>query len=202
MKNVVMLIASGMMGVLILAIVMTIGGAMNRREEVESNLSAAMEKTIERAVESTAENYDWKAVAAEYTQCMAYSIDTDSKVYMNVYQIDAQKGVLAMRITELFQHPNGKEGKAKEQRTVIYNQVKEEEEQYYKVQFYNSKEDMLAGKACYKSYTLLEGERVGTPVQPQNAGALFLGWKDKNDYFADFSVPIEQDLIYYASWTY
>lgn len=201
MKNVVMLIASGMMGVLILAIVMTIGGAMNRREEVESNLSAAMEKTIERAVECTAENYDWKAVAAEYTQCMAYSIDTDSKVYMNVYQIDAQKGVLAMRITELFQHPNGKEGKAKEQRTVIYNQVKEEEEQYYKVQFYNSKEDMLAGKACYKSYTLLEGERVGTPVQPQNAGAVFLGWKDKNDYFADFSVPIEQDLIYYASWT-
>lgn len=47
MKNAAMIIVSAIMGFLILGIVLTIGGSMNRRCEVETILPSAMEKTVE-----------------------------------------------------------------------------------------------------------------------------------------------------------
>jgi len=46
-KNAAMIIVSAIMGFLILGIVLTIGGSMNRRCEVETILPSAMEKTVE-----------------------------------------------------------------------------------------------------------------------------------------------------------
>lgn len=47
MKNAAMIIVSAIMGFLILGIVLTIGGSMNRRCEVETILPSTMEKTVE-----------------------------------------------------------------------------------------------------------------------------------------------------------
>ena len=47
MKNAAMIIVSAIMGFLVLGIVLTIGGSMNRRCEAETILPSAMEKTIE-----------------------------------------------------------------------------------------------------------------------------------------------------------
>lgn len=163
-------------------------------------MSTAMEKTVEQVMEDTEKMYDERDMLAECMQCIACDIDTDSEVTMHVYQADVEKGVLAIGLTEIFRHPNGEMGKAQWNRSVIYEQAQRQETVYCEVAFYISKEDMINGQGCYKMYKLQQGERILMPVSPQISGAIFSGWKDVNDYFADFSQPVEQDLTYYASW--
>ena len=59
MKNAAMIIVSAIMGFLILGIVLTIGGSMNRRCEVETILPSAMEKTVEGMPFAEAGNF-WR----------------------------------------------------------------------------------------------------------------------------------------------
>ena len=66
--------------------------------------------------------------------------------------------------------------------------------------FYRNKTDMLGEGICYKSIVVREGDRIHPPAEPAGAGAYFAGWRDINDYMADFSCPVEQKLTYYADW--
>ena len=59
---------------------------------------------------------------------------------------------------------------------------------------------MLGEGICYKSIVVREGDRIHPPAEPAGAGADFAGWRDINDYMADFSCPVEQKLTYYADW--
>ena len=59
---------------------------------------------------------------------------------------------------------------------------------------------MLCEEQCYKVYQVYEGERLAEPVQPITEDREFLGWRDANDYMADFTQPVEQDVVYYAEW--
>ena len=177
MKNAAMIIVSAIMGFLILGIVLTIGGSMNRRCEVETILPSTMEKTCSSG----------ELVIAECVELLAAEIDTDSDVVLKVYQNDVQKGVLSMKLQEKFQHPNGMEGTAEAVRTII----REERE---------NREGMLGEGSCYKVYTVEEGQCLQPPAEPGGNGVVFAGWHDWNDYAADFSQPIEENRDYYAAW--
>lgn len=201
MKNVIMMLVSGMLGVLVLAIVMTVCGKMNRSVEVQSSLSSAVEMTVERMVpKGDTSQYTGETAVAECMECMAAAMDTDSDAVLHIYQADAGKGILAMKFTEAFDHPNGMTGETDWERVAIYNRVQEPEKNCYEVRFYKSKGDMLGEVNCYKSYTIQEGAYVAAPMAPVSQGAVFTGWKDGNDYMADFSQPIEQNRCYYAEW--
>ena len=52
MKNMALLLVSGILGVMVLAMVMTICGDMNRNTEVRENLSTAMEGALKEVAES------------------------------------------------------------------------------------------------------------------------------------------------------
>ena len=91
MKNAAMIIVSAIMGFLILGIVLTIGGSMNRRCEVETILPSAMEKTVEGMPFAEAGCSSGELVIAECVELLAAEIDTDSDVVLKVYQNDVQK---------------------------------------------------------------------------------------------------------------
>ena len=112
MKNAAMIIVSAIMGFLILGIVLTIGGSMNRRCEVETILPSTMEKTVEGMPFAEAGCSSGELVIAECVELLAAEIDTDSDVVLKVYQNDVQKGVLSMKLQEKFQHPNGRYGRS------------------------------------------------------------------------------------------
>lgn len=131
MKNAAMIIVSAIMGFLILGIVLTIGGSMNRRCEVETILPSTMEKTVEGMPFAEAGCSSGELVIAECVELLAAEIDTDSDVVLKVYQNDVQKGVLSMKLQEKFQHPNGMEGTAEAVRTII----REERENVSKEQY-------------------------------------------------------------------
>lgn len=200
MKHAMMIFVSGILGVLTLAVVLTIGSAMNRRNEVSGNLSHAMEATVERLASDT-ELADKNMLAvAGCVESLALASDTDSDITVEVYQADMQKGVLAMKVLEEFRHPNGKSGTAEWERTVIYNQKKSVKPEKYEVRFYQSQEMMLGEGSCYKICEVLGGEHITPPAEPDAAGLVFGGWMDINGYMADFSQPVDQDLVYYAAW--
>lgn len=203
MKNIVMMLVSGILGVLTLAIVMTIFGRVNRSVELQGNLSSAMEMTLERRMEleeGGAFSDESAMAVAECVEHMAAVMDADTGLTVKVYLADMEKGVLSMKTIAEYRHPDGTDGTAEWERTVIYNRISEEEPDYYEVSFYRNKADMLGEGLCYKSMVVREGDCIHPPAEPAAAGAGFAGWRDINDYIADFSRPVEQRLTYYADW--
>lgn len=200
MRNMTMIFIHVILGLMAVAIVMTISGRMNRSAEVQSKLSAA----VEHAVEQTDDNAEAvksseEAVAACIGE-LALMSDTDAELTVDIMEADADKGVIAIQIQERFRHPNGKPGKIQWSRTAIRNRKEKEQKEQYEVRFYCSKEEMSGGEACYKRYSVQEGERVLAPANPGRKDAVFACWKDSHDYIADFSQPVQQNLVYYAQW--
>ena len=71
MKNAAMIIVSAIMGFLVLGIVLTIGGSMNRRCEAETILPSAMEKTVEGMPFAEAGGSSGELVIAECVELLA-----------------------------------------------------------------------------------------------------------------------------------
>lgn len=202
MRNVVMMAVSAILGVLSLIIVMSLAGRSNRSMELKSNLSSAVEETVEKMMQNQSYNIeDVNQFIGDMVENLAVVLDSDSELEVNVLQADKEKGILTVRVTEKFKHPNGKEGSVQTDKTVILDGAEQEPETpQYTVSFYLSKEDMNEGTGCYKKYLVYSGKNVTAPKNPSEENKTFAGWKDGNDYLADFSVPVEQNVTYYAVW--
>ena len=97
-----------------------------------------------------------------------------------------------MRMSGAYIHPNGMKGSTEWERVVIREEGAEKEAmKVCEVSFYMNKEAMSGEKECYKKYYVPKGGKVTMPVEPQKAGMVFAGWRDVNDYIADFSQPVE-----------
>lgn len=149
MKNAVVVFVSGALGCLTLLFVMMISGRMNRSVELQSQLPAAMEMTVEQMMQPE-QMYAAGEAAAECMECIAASADTDSDFTVEVYEEDIGKGELAIRMVEEFSYPNGRVGSAECQRMVIYNCVPEPAPAGYVVRFYESREKMQSGEAVIR----------------------------------------------------
>lgn len=200
MKNGVMLLVSGTIGILVFAMVMTICGHMDRSTELQENLSTAAEGALQGAVHGNAIKND-HALLAECIGRMAVALDADTDMVIDVFGIDSQKGILALRMSGAYIHPNGMKGSTEWERVVIREEGAEKEAmKVCEVSFYMSKEAMSGEKECYKKYYVPKGGKVSMPVEPQKTGMVFAGWRDVNDYIADFSQPVDQRISYYAAW--
>lgn len=201
MKIVVRSVTLTLISAVVLLILMAVMGRMNRSTEINSNLSSVMEETLQNMVvdpKYTISNRD--EYIADFTEQISALMDTDSDIRVEIEKADKERGMLAVKVTEEFEHPNGNQGTTANDRTVILNKLEEDEPGEFTVKFYLSKEDMNADISCYKTYHLNEGDTVPVPASPQKEGAVFSLWKDNSDYIADFTVPIEQDMVYYAAW--
>lgn len=118
MKNAVLIFVSGIMGILMLAMILTISGDMNHEIEVQTNLPIAMERTLKLIKEQEAE-YDRKDAIAECVESIALMMDAEADVQINVYQVDVERGMMAIGLSELFLHPNNMSAKAEYERTII-----------------------------------------------------------------------------------
>ncbi len=200
MKNAVTIFVSAILGVMTLVIVMTVLGRMNRSVELQSNLSSAVEKTVSHMSGEEELRQGSEAAVAECVEGLAFALDTDSDVEVKVMKADHKKGVLAISVIEKFRYLNGNTGTTEWSGTSIWNRVEEPEPEQYEVRFYKTREDMLAEENCYKSYVVEDGEKIAAPAAPIMEDAEFAGWRDRNDYVADFSQPVEQNQVYYADW--
>lgn len=198
MKHMILLMLSGMAGVLCCVVVLVFGGSMYRSEEAAGSLSNVVEQEAgQMAVQSEQDVWEIGAVCMEQ---IALALTSDSDVTLEIMKADAGKGVLSMRLSEHFIHPNGATDTVASERTAIVSGEVSEEETRWEVKFYKNREDMENDAEIYKTYQIGDGCRLQSPAEPQDGEMEFVVWKDINDYIADFSVPIERDQVYYAQW--
>lgn len=127
MKNIVTIISCALIGVITLAIVMSVSGRMNRSMEVKSNLSSAVEETVENLAGKKYAVSDMEEYLADFSESLMDFIDTDSDITVQVAAADMEKGILAVKVTETFMHPNGRTGEVFYERVVIFNKLEGEE---------------------------------------------------------------------------
>lgn len=201
MKNIVTMIVTAILGAVTLSIIMAVSGRMNRSMEIKSSLPSVIEQTVDNMSVSKKYRMNHRAeYVSDFIENLSVTLDSEADIAVEIRKADSEMGVLSIRVTEEFQHPNGKKGIADCERTVILSQTEDPEQKSYQVRFYMTREDMLADKNCYKKCIIYEGEQVPFLLDTNVDGKIFAGWKDMNDYMADFSVPADQDMVYYADW--
>lgn len=194
-----MSIFAAVLGICCLCVVCAISGRNARQMELEANLGNAVESSV-AAAKKEKEGLSRREFLASAVESMVNGLRTDSAVEMRIWGAEEEKGMLGMEVVEMFLYPNGKTGRTAHSRTVIYDRGKEPEGPYT-VKFYRDKKDMQANAECYKTFVLEAGEKIKEPVSPVLEGREFEGWRDANDYIADFSQIVEEDIVYYGAWS-
>ena len=123
MKNIVTIISCTLIGAITLAIVMSVSGRMNRSMEVKSNLPSAVEETVENLSLKKYSIADIEEYLADFTATLSDFIDTDSELTVSVAGADIERGILSVKVTETFVHPNGRTGTVSCERTVLLEQA-------------------------------------------------------------------------------
>lgn len=115
---------------LLILIVSTISGKTTREVEMENNLSTAVEQALQDILTNggyeinkydIADNDEF---AAEFMQCLMVHLQTDADVTVDIIEIDKEKGILSLKVTETYMHPNGNKGTLSYTRTVILDDYK------------------------------------------------------------------------------
>lgn len=200
MKNGVLILLSALLGGILFAVVMTIGEDMNRSVELEENMSGAVEGAVAE-IRYREETVYTDEMLGDCVSQMAVVFDSDTDIEVRVYQADAAKGILSVCALGNYKHLNETKGDIAWERTVIYEENGEEEcMSNCRVRFYEEKELLTAQGKCYKEFVVSNGESIAEPYISEKEGRRFAGWRDANDYIADFSQPIVEDISYYAVW--
>lgn len=194
MKNTVIMIVNTIIGVIVLAILMTTGGRRERSMELNDNLSSVVEETVNMLLEDKQYNIkESNEFLADLVENLSIVLDSECDITVNVEKVDVETGILSVRIVEKYRHPNGNTGMVECTKTVILNKTVEAEQQLYTIRYY-------VGDEVYKTYHVAEGDVIPIPVTPTSESGSFFCWVDENNYMADFSGIVTQDLAYYALW--
>jgi len=124
MKNVVLILGTLLSGVIMLLIVMTVNGRMNRSMELKSNLSSIVEASMENMMQNPKYSiHNINEFVADFMENLSLTIDSESDVRVDILDCDTQKGLLSVRVTLLYTHPNGMPGTVSCERLVIFDKV-------------------------------------------------------------------------------
>ncbi len=192
MKNIALGIINIILGTLTLMIVMSVYGRMNRSMEMQSSLSSVVEETVENmTVNPKYTIHNTNEWFADFVQNLSVRLDTQSDITVEIMQCNKEKGILSVKVTETYLHPNGKQGTVVCERNVILNKLQEDAPERYTVAFY-------VGTELYKEYSVWEENKINVPASPQNVTGTFHGWVDEHGNTVDFSQPITENVICYA----
>ena len=198
MKNIILSISSIGISVCCLCMVCVLLKQYAHSTELSTNVADAVKNTLH--AELTDENKESREeFLAGFMERLAISLKTDSKVEVLVWNARQDEGLLGIEVVETFRYPNGKEGKRQSSRFAILEQSAAKKENHT-VKFYLDREDEKKDNDCYKSYVVSDGAKISEPKAPQVDGKEFAGWVDANDYVADFSQMVCEDIIYYGEW--
>lgn len=196
MKNIANIIVAFLIGAVCLLCMVLIAARSGRKMELEQMLPTAVEEAVSTAfLKKQYVIADTKELAADIRESIAQAVDSDGAISVDVFKIDREKGLCSVRVVADYNHPNGKSASVSCERTVIFNKGEAQDEKLCGVSFYES-----VGGARYKTVFVEVGAVLFEPVPPYVDGKNFLGWTDEFGNAADFSSPITEEVIYYASW--
>lgn len=170
MKHAVYGVMLGLIFILFIAIGATVQGRAVRDDEAEETLAKAVEATANVLFSGnkiyTIENN--QEFVADFLKELSLQLGSDSQVFVDVVKADYDKGVLSIKITENYKHPNGNEGVVESYKTVIYDKKTLEDAETVLVSFYRTKEDMENGGEAFKTSRIVSGDTVFAPEGPKH----------------------------------
>ena len=194
MKTIIRLTMCTVMSVIIMLMVMTTNGRMNRSIETDA-LDSAVESTVNQLkIKKTYTISNADEFVADLTEGIAAGIDSNGQISVKIMNEDIDTGLLSVRVEEKFIHPNGNTGKVTAERTVILADVPEDPVELCTVKFYISQGDSKVYKKC----VVAKGDYLAAPVTPYQEGKQFVEWESVAG--TDLSIPIDSDIEFYGVW--
>ena len=196
MRNTVSIITAVLIGAFALLGVMVIAGRNGRNTELSAMLPSAVEEAVGTALVKKQYNIaDEAELAADVSESVAQAVDSDGNITIEVTGSDLKKGVLSVRVTADFKHPDGKDGSVSHERTVVLERSGTPEQALCEVSFYTER-----GGECHREVVIKQGELLTEPLPPVMEGRTFAYWEDEGGSPADFTQPVTADAVYYAKW--
>lgn len=216
MKNAV--ICAIMLIILVLtgATIYAIEGKTTRQNELDANLSSAMERSMEIMTIDptyTISREDNEHLIADFIMNFLMRMSSNSDFQIDVLGVDAEKGLLSVRVTETFPSLLF-ESTVTATRTIILEDYDNSGDEYFAVTFYDEYSDGEF-KNPFKQVQVYGGSSLKglNPVDPIKDGYTFKGWKlaSKNDTTGKFEVlnntytsfddlKVSQELRFVANW--
>lgn len=190
MKHIINGIGLFAMAVIVLATAMVLSGRTVRQNEVDRALDTAVEQTVAELQEEHTYTLDNREeFLADFVEGLLIKIESDSEIEVQVAGIDYEKGLLAIKVIEHFEHMNGKPGTVESERTVLLENYNIEEVENVTIIFRVNDTD-------YKVYTLAKNSRIPTPAVPD---VNFIGWMDENGAIVDIEyLTADSDKVFFA----
>lgn len=170
MKHAVYGVALGLILILFVFIGATVQGRAVRGDEAEVSLAEAIESTAAALFggDETYSIYDNEKFVADFVRELSLQLGSDSKLTVDVLKADYELGMLSIKITEEYTHPNGETGIVEAYKTVIYDNKTIEDAKVAEIRFYRTKEEMEGGGEPYKNCQALSGDTVFAPEGPKH----------------------------------
>lgn len=106
-----------------LAIILTLCNVNLRQNELNHAVEHALKTTMENQFDETTYAADSKEeLVADFLEALLVQINSDSRIKVEVLDVDVQRGLLLVEVKEIFRHPIGTEGQVVIKRTVIMEQ--------------------------------------------------------------------------------
>ena len=184
----------GLVSILLVVLAIVIWLAVEQRSEREMEMEAALQQAVADVVDQVSLQGKYRVesdeeLVADFTALLAERLhvqDAGLKLTVDIAGVDAAKGLLSVRVTEEFTHPNGRKGTCETQATMVLEQ--EEGKALYEVNYVIPEELCAAARAAgeaipgaYKTYLLEEGTKVRVPSNPPDfGGKRFVAWADED----------------------
>ncbi|MGC4020414.1 MAG: hypothetical protein QM793_15130 [Muricomes sp.] len=158
-----------------------------RKNELERSLGEAMEQSMKiltihplQGIEAAQKSDEF---AADFIQGFLVKITSNSNFTIEILGIDVEKGLLDVRVIERYRQIIG-HGEISCRKTVILEDVEEQEDIFYKVSFWAKGEETKekpAGEYVTKQVSVHSGGNLNLAILPQNnmerKGYTFRGWR-------------------------
>lgn len=103
MKNIITTVVLTVLGMGMLAIILTIAGRYTRRVEMEEALKLAVEQSLANAMDTRLYDIDSdEELIADFQQNLLYQLENDGDVQIQIEGVDHEKGLLSVTVTEEF----------------------------------------------------------------------------------------------------
>lgn len=174
------------------AFLMTMEGKSIREQELNDSVSIAMKREAEQLLTNLSEGELEQALSDSFWK----RIRGNGSIRVQILAADSELGMLAVRVYESYQHPNGMQGSLETERVLIKESVQGDQEQLslYKVIFQVEGDE-------YRTFQVEAGQRIRTPEAPERDSYQFLGWMDEEKNLAGEWIEVINHGRYEACYT-
>ncbi len=226
MKNILHVVVIATVMILFFILLVVNNSYTMRDRETEESLNRAVynvldESSIQGKLASGSSD---KELISEFTELLTAQLNTKNDknfaLTIDIYEVDSEKGLISLKVTEQFTYPNGKVGSCETTATIVLEQ--EISETTYTVT-YTIPQDVLnklneinqknlsvpdySGELyglpeTYASYTITEGKTLIVPTNPPNfENYHFVTWVDAEGNVLDATSKVTKDTEYFATYT-